>query len=187
MGKEKKKKYVDETSMTDFTKTQLKKQKMGVRKSNNKKNDFYRRNKVVYQGYSCLENIGIVRKYIQRYYDIDFSILETLIYLFPKGYFTLMDYYNLDKQFHIASVKRLKELGYAKMASKGSRYNGKALYTLTYKSQKIVENFYETLFGDRPFDMIKVEKMFDETKLGDGKTVGIIKKLDKSFHEKQKK
>lgn len=182
MGKEKDKRYIDETSMTEFTKNEVKKRKIIVRAPPKAhKKEVYRKGKVVYKGYNCLENYGIVRKYIQRYYDIDFSIIETLLYLYPKGYFTLMDYYHLEKQFHIASVRRLVVLGYAKMAARGNNKGDKALYTLTYKSKNIVENFYETLFGDRPFDVSKADKLFDATRLSDGKTLRMIKKLDQSF------
>lgn len=184
MGEEKVR-YIDQTSMTEFTKKEVKKNKITIRRPpKSHKKESYKKGKVVYEGYNCLENYGIVRKYIQRYYDIDFSILETLLYLYPKGYFTLMDYYNLEKQFHIASVKRLVHLGYAKMAVRGNRNGNKALFTLTYSSKLIVENFYETLFGDKPFDVSKAEKLFDATRLSDGKTLKMIKQIDKSFVKK---
>jgi hypothetical protein len=41
---------------------------------------------LVYQGYDMLENLIVVRQYIQRRYDIDITF-EILLFLSPKQYY----------------------------------------------------------------------------------------------------
>lgn len=148
-----------------------------------KKYKNWEQGKIVFSGYNCLENLVIVRKYIQKIYDIDYSALETLLYLHPKTFFTYEDYKELDKQYQIARVRRLITLGLATLVSKGGK-GGKALFTLSDKSRKIVINFYDILLGNKPMDSKKARKVFDKNKLGEEKNLNLIKKLEAKSRSK---
>lgn len=175
--------YIKRSSMGKTAKKLVIKKGISLVPSTYKKYKEWDREKIIFSGYNCLENLVIVRKYIQKIYDIDYSVLETLIYLHPKTFFTYEDYKELDKQYQIARVRRLTDLGLATLVSKGGR-GGKALFTLSDRSRKIVIDFYDKLLGNKPMDVIKASKVFDETKLGEGKTLNLIKKLEEKSRAK---
>ena len=50
-----------------------------------------------FRGYDLLENMMVVRQYIQKKNNIDIGLLEILLYLAPKQYFTQADINKLRK------------------------------------------------------------------------------------------
>lgn len=99
-------------------------------------------------GYDILENIIFIRPYIQQYYDIDVRLLEMLLYMAPKQYFTQKDYTEVPKPFRFRSIKFLIEKEYITLITIGAnvRYN---LYKISAKGMNIVKHYYELLSGER--------------------------------------
>jgi hypothetical protein len=101
----------------------------------------------IYKGYDFLENMLVVRTYIQRYYDIDFPTLELLLKLMGMKIFTMADYQRLPKQFSLFKFKRAlnDDLVVLLADNKQVQYR---LYTLSTRSKNICVKFYQLLSGE---------------------------------------
>jgi hypothetical protein len=102
---------------------------------------------LIYQGYDMLENLMVVRQYIQRRYDIDMALLEILLFLSPKQYFTQGDFAQMAKRFNYSRIGNLVGTGHVRLMTIGSgaRMN---LYCLSATGKGIVSEFYECLVGE---------------------------------------
>lgn len=103
---------------------------------------------ILHEGYDVLENWSVVRHYIQRKYEIDLYLLEILLYLYPRKYFTWMEYYEFPKDFQYNGMRKMIADGIIAVAvpGKGER---STLYCLSRKHRSIVTNFYSFLFGEK--------------------------------------
>ena len=101
-----------------------------------------------YQGYDYLENMIVVRQYIQKKYKLNIFIIEMIMFLFPKNYFTLVDYRLMPKQFHYRKIESLINLGLVTVVVPGEN-RGKHLYSLSRQGKEIVKLFYEYLSGEK--------------------------------------
>src|SRR5690606_4561381 len=104
----------------------------------------------IFQGYDLLENMIVVRQYVQKKHNIDLGLLETLLYLNPRQYFTQADYAEMPKQFKYCSIKNIIATGYIATLQQGTDL-GKNVYKVNRKGHEIVCEFYELLSGERKF------------------------------------
>lgn len=101
-----------------------------------------------YDGYDIMQNLIVVRPYIMKRYDIEFRLLEVLLYLFPMQYFTQDDYRVVPKPFTYRSVKDMMRLDMICISVNGEN-KGKHLYCLTRKAKEIVIHFYQCVSGEK--------------------------------------
>lgn len=138
------------------------------------------------EGYDILENLLVVRKYVSKKYGIDWKLLEILLFLYPKNYFTWDDYYEMPKDFRYMRLSKLEQLGVARILSRERTLKG-SLYTLTTKSRNIVTVFYEYLSGEK-----KIPEMNNPLNLAEGTAIdkirfNLIKKINAAPVSENKK
>jgi len=148
-GKKKKNLYFDigPDSMAFFKKHKIK-LISDPRKRGPKKYSKTDRKLILHEGYDLLENLSLVRYYIQRKHEIDINLLELTLYLYPKKYFTWKEYYEFPKHFQFVRMKKMIADGIVAVAvpGKGER---STLYCLSNKNRAIVKEFYAYLFGEK--------------------------------------
>lgn len=145
------------TYISDHVKKIFKKRKVTVNKGKrrgDKRVKYTRKQLQFTKGFDLLENFYVVRYYIQRKHDIPQTILEILLNLYPKNYFTRRDFsYALrDRRMH--SYRYMVDHGFFEvvvMDRKGERNRYSSVYKLTAKSQYIVTSFYKLLSGEMKF------------------------------------
>lgn len=136
----------------------------------------------VFLGYDLLENFIVARPYIQKRYKIDLCLLELLLYLSPKQYFTMIDYRNMPKQFKYSTMKNLLNTGYISVLQAGSAMD-KHLYCVNNKGSIIVRHFYEILSGEKKISeesFINPLALKRNTSTFDKKRMALIEKLNQS-------
>lgn len=111
-----------------------------------------------FTGYDLLENMLIARPYIQKRYNIDLGLLELLIYLSPKQFFTQADYAEMPKQFKYCSIKNLMNTGYIGIVQNGECLSNH-IYNVNRKGSEIVRHFYEILSGEKKIPETRVNKL----------------------------
>lgn len=102
----------------------------------------------VYQEYNFLELLYPVRYYIQKKHNITINILEMLLFLQGRGFFSNSDYKEMPTQFKYSKIKKLIDLGHIEIAI-NNKHISKHVYTVSTKSRRIIEEFYELLSGER--------------------------------------
>lgn len=171
---------VDTLPICDETKEFIKKHKLSFRNNNMgkhkdgkyKKSDFLR----CYKGYDAFEKLIIVRHYVQRKHNISINLLEILLYLFPKQYFTHLDYGIVAKQFTYQKMHNFKKTGMLEVAIRGTHVN-RTLYTLSNKAKRIVFEFYELMAGEKEIPVDSSILTSKEASYTDKKIVDMIKVL----------
>lgn len=133
----------------------------------------------IYEGYDMLENLLLVRIYIQRRFKVDLHLLEMLLYLSPKHYFTQKDYAEMPKNFSYTRIDNLVKTGMVRIAADG-KHKHYHLYSLSAKGRTVISTFYKLLSGE---EKIPVEKkynpMADENAFAiDKKRLELIKKFN---------
>jgi hypothetical protein len=130
----------------------MKEQNMTIKYAENKNSKQGKYSKTLhlefFSGYDLLENIIVARPYIQKRYKIDRQLLELLLFLAPKQYFTQQDYGGMPKQFKYGSIKNLMNTGFISIVQNGE-HMGKHLYRVNRKGSEIVRHFYEILSGEK--------------------------------------
>lgn len=139
--------------VSEATKIQLKKKKIQlgyntVGKSAKVKYSRHTDTLKFFRGYDFLENIIVVRSYIQKKHGIDICLLELLLYLAPKQYFTHADYRVIPKQYKYCYMKNVIATGYVELVGKGEGI-GKKIFMVNRKGQEIIRNYYELLAGEK--------------------------------------
>ncbi len=133
--------------LSDDIKKKIKGAKVVFRESQEKysKNQFIR----IYKGYDFLENLFVVRHYIQRHYEIDLDLLEVLLKLMSLRVFSIQDYIEIPKRYSTTSrFRSIRARGYVIVIS--DHYHAqKRIFTLSAKSKHIVTNFYQYLSGEK--------------------------------------
>lgn len=134
---------------------------------------------LIFKGYDLLENMMVVRQYIQKKNNIDLGLLEILLYLAPKHYFTQADYRDMPKQFKYRSIKNLAATGFVSVVQEGSDL-GKNLYNVNRKGHEIVCNFYELLSGEKKINESYVNPLVNKKTRTpfDKKRMDLIKKIN---------
>lgn len=114
-----------------------------------KKNSKYdkRKSLTIFHGYDLLENMLVVRHFVQRHYGITLMLLEILLYLAPKQYFSQQDLFEMPRDFRFNRIDFLLKEKHIAIASKGKN-RGEHVYTLSTKSRNIVVKFYKLLSGE---------------------------------------
>jgi len=133
----------------------------------------------VFQGYDLLENMIVVRQYVQKKHNIDLGLLEVLLYLNPKQYFTQADYADMPKQFKYQSIKNLIATGFVATLQHGTDL-GKNVYKVNRKGHEIVCEFYELLSGEKKFQENSNNPMSKKKNRSafDKKRMDLIKKIN---------
>tara|TARA_B100001167_G_scaffold191010_1_gene159691 strand:+ start:500 stop:1102 length:603 start_codon:yes stop_codon:yes gene_type:complete len=136
------------------TLVQMAKKNIWVNKNNNKVDLLERysiKNERAYLGFSrgfdLLENLHVVRKYIQKKHSVDLKELEILLKLYPMQYFTQRDYVAIPKPFKFRSIKNGLDKGLVEKVNIGEHL-GKTIYTISNKKKRIVREFYKMLSGE---------------------------------------
>lgn len=123
-------------------------------------------------GYDLLENLLVARPYVQKRYNIDRQLLELLLFLSPKQFFTQSDYADMPKQFKYCSIKNLMATGFISIVQNGECLS-KHIYRVNRKGSEIVRHFYEVLSGEKkipedysnPLARKKTRTSFDKKKM----------------------
>lgn len=134
----------------------------------------------IYKGYDAWENVLLVRAYIQKHYDIDWSCLELLLKLMGMRVFTIKDYHELPRSFTYARFATVRERGYVQLVQ-DSNFAERQIYTLSTKYKNACVNFYKMLAGEKPIPE-EVHNNIMARKIGqrtiDKKRMELIKKLN---------
>lgn len=140
-----------------------------------------------HEGYTFLENIMLVRVFLQKKHNLSFSVIEMLLYLYPKNYFTLDDYNEIPKQFTFFKIKKTIELGMIREVTQ-ARKKADRLYCLSVKGRHVVEDFYMYLSGEKPIPTDRMQTMAKkDASLVDKKRQSLIKKLNAAGPPENKK
>ena len=141
--------------------------------------DLVANNTTIYEGFDLLENLIVVRPYIQKKHDINQGLLELLLYLYGKKIFSQADYGILPKQFTYGSIKNLIDTGYVAILQEGADLS-QHVYKLNVHGAAIVREFYGLLSGEIKFsdnfhNPFTNKKMRDDI---DIKRLDLIRKLN---------
>lgn len=129
----------------------------------------------IYKGYDFLENFMLVRGYIQHKYNIQIQLLEQILYLAPKNFFCMEDFWEISSlHYTYKKIDTLIKLGYVAIASKGENKQ-KHLYTVTAKSRTICQEMHEMLSGEIPIPTTSLSNSEYKT---DNLKAKIIQKLN---------
>lgn len=116
-----------------------------------KKNKYSKQfNLKLFQGYDILENLIVVRPYIQKKYNIDLNMLEILVYLYARKFFVQADYTDMPKQFSYRSIRNMLDTKFISIVQHGGDLS-KHIYRINQSGAHIVKEFYELLSGERKF------------------------------------
>jgi len=107
---------------------------------------------IITEGYDLLENLLVVRPYIQKRYSLGLRLFELLLYLKSKKIFTYYDYYYMPKSFTYLRIQKLIEMGHVVQLNE-ARSKVDMLFKLSVKSSNIVEEFYQLLSGEKKFPL----------------------------------
>jgi len=99
-------------------------------------------------GYDALENLMVVRQYVQARFGISFKLLEIILFLAPKQFFTQADYSVILRSYTYGRIQNILDTGYVKIFNLG-RNKSKNLYTLSASGRFVVTEFYKCLFGEK--------------------------------------
>lgn len=95
-----------------------------------------------------LEHFHIVKHYFRVVRKIKIELLEILLALYPKQFFTNKDYRFIYKQFSYNRVETLEKMGYIVLFSKDkNKLHG--VYCLSVKAKHLVKDFYACLSGEK--------------------------------------
>ena len=133
--------------VSEETKAILRKEKIYIVKGNGHR----KYNRQVFQiqdNYNFLEYIFIVRIYIQKKYNINWRVLEFLLFLYAKQIFTYQDFNKYPAAFDVKRIRTMIQLGYVKIF-KERKGKTRQVYSLTTLAKRIVSSFYEHLSGER--------------------------------------
>ncbi|SED10924.1 hypothetical protein SAMN04489761_4302 [Tenacibaculum sp. MAR_2009_124] len=154
-------------------------------------NDHYSKKRFayIYQGFDFLENLYVIRTYIQKRYSLDRHILEILLKLMGMKIFTRAQYSEISKSFTYSRWDSILNSGYLNILM--DHYNvEERIYTLNPKGRNIVIKFYKYLSGEEkiPEDSVhnpmankKTQKPFDKKKMD---AIKKLNQLDVSEHKK---
>lgn len=150
----------------------------------NKKKYVRKRFLEVYSGYDFLQHLGLVRRYICGKYRILNYQLELILYLYPLNYFTHSDISRFPKHYTYRTIEALvkkKVIVVVAKAHKKRKYDKdvrrNTLYALTKEMRHAVEEFYELLSKERPFE--EGSKAFESTQASGRHNEKLIRMLNK--------
>lgn len=138
------------------------------------------------EGFDLLENMLVVKKYICEKYEIKAHLLEILLYLYPRDYFTWYDYYEMPKYFNYNRISKLESEGIIRVVSK-DKTKRRSLYGLTPKARNIVTNFYMFLFGEKKIPLSGNPLSHSTASAIDKMRFNLIKKINQKEPSESKK
>jgi len=178
-----KRKPVKEMLSEDAIKA-MKEQNIGVKYAANKNSKKDKYSKALHLeffcGYDLLENLIVARPYIQKRYEIDRQLLELLLYLGPKQFFTQEDYGKMPKQFKYGSIKNLLATGFVNIVQNGDCLSSH-LFRVNRKGSEIIRHFYEILSGEKKIPEVPYRNPLARTTTRtayDKKRMDLIKKIN---------
>jgi hypothetical protein len=137
---------------------------------------------------SYLKYIRVVRKYIQKKYELSISELELVLYLYDETIFdnkTFVDYSSILGFSTIDWLHRLKERGIVKKWRDEPGY--KRLYTLTHKYKIACNKLYKHLEGEPIPTHVNQNPLFKSTaSYSDKMYARLIKQMNKKREEGNK-
>lgn len=91
----------------------------------------------------------IVRYYYQSKYNLSQSDLEMILFLYSEVYFSEKTFYHFNTvlKFNINRLKKMMDDGWVELFRPKLK-DRKALYQLTYKSKRLVNDVYRKLEGE---------------------------------------
>ena len=138
--------FEEDPRISDDTKDLLK--KAGYKPRPKKlEHKHYKKDAVVNMDYNLLENFYVVRKFVQKKFNISLRELELLLYLFPKGFFSHQDYKSYPLSYSHRLISTVIKLGWVRIFTKGENQS-QHTYTLTKSAKHIVIVFYKYLSGE---------------------------------------
>lgn len=99
-------------------------------------------------GYDMLENLMLVRYYVQKKHKISFKLLELLLFLAPKHFFTQADYKEMSKNYTYGRIGNIVDTGFVRLMTLGEN-KSRNLYTLSVTGKSVITDFYQCLFGEK--------------------------------------
>jgi len=102
----------------------------------------------VYRGYDFLENLFVVRIYIQKKYEINQYTLELLLALMGLKVFSRPMFAKIPKSFSVHQWKSFYKKGYINLVM-DHESSEQRLYCLNTKGRNIVIALYEYLSGEK--------------------------------------
>lgn len=133
----------------------------------------------VYSDYNAFENLIIVRTYVQKRFKLGVNMLEVLLYLAPKHYFTVVDLGSLPKDFRYCGIDKFLKTGYASVFQVGKN-KGDSIYTISGKGWKVVKMFYKLLAGEEQIPVDKRRNPLNTEEIAwDRKRMKLIEQLNK--------
>jgi hypothetical protein len=158
-------------------KAEIKRRNIELKTKNRDKGDRVKYEKKHYAeivlGYDMLENLMLVRTYIQKKYEIRFKLLELLLFLAPKQFFTQADYKEIAKNYTYGRIDNIVDSGFVKIMTLGES-KGRHLYTLSPIGKTMIAEFYKCLFGEKK---IPTERLRDNPLASKSANIYIQKKF----------
>jgi len=108
---------------------------------------YYMKDAVVNLDYNMLENQYVVRKFVEKKFNLSLRELEILLYLFPKGYFSHRDYKQFPMSYTHRRINSVIDSGLVKIFREGDNQS-KHVYTLTKSAKHKVISYYKYLSGE---------------------------------------
>lgn len=98
--------------------------------------------------YNMLEYYYIVKVYMMRKHNVQSILFELLFYLYPKKYFTLIDYKKFPTNYTYKRIEIPLQKGWIELF-RNHRLKTKRIYRLSRKSRHLVMDFYRYLSGEK--------------------------------------
>jgi hypothetical protein len=134
-----------------------------------------------------LKYFKIVRKFIQSKYKLNLQDLEILLYLSSEGYFSKQVFSDYKQVFAWEKnrIERLTEEGWINVFREKTKKR-KALYTLSYKAKKMIDQFYRILEGEAITENPNYNPIFkDESPFNERICRSMIKKRNKLIKQQR--
>ncbi|WP_456867592.1 hypothetical protein [Galbibacter sp. BG1] len=142
----KKEERPEEPRVSKDVRKEIRKQGYHVQYYNNPKH--YTRSARFNIGYNKLENLGVVRHYIQKRFNINHREFEMILFLYPKLLFDTREYREYPKCFTYRNIKKPMERGLIEIFTNHKKRN--KIYRLTKQAKHIVVQFYKYISGELP-------------------------------------
>jgi len=111
------------------------------------KHKHYKKDALMNMDYNLLENQYVVRRFVEKKFKLSLRDLEILLYLYPKGYFSLKDYKMFPLSYTHRQITSVISKGFVKIFHEGEN-KAKHVYTLSKSAKHMVVSYYKYLSGE---------------------------------------
>ncbi len=179
-------KLPNHNQVSETTKKLIRNGKKALRKTHGK-TKYTRQAVYMNLGYNFLENQYVVRKFFQKKYKIDLRVLEILLYLYPKQYFSHADYKAYPLTFTHRQIVSMIKKGHVIVLQEGKNKT-KDVYTLSHSSKLLIQNYYKYLAGEIMIPVISENNPMirKDATPHERKIINMFKRLAKESKEKEK-